>query len=352
MTKLFSIVALLATALTVSAQERFELGIGAGTSHPFAASAFKDSSTSGDVQQYWLGYGFDKNWGVELGLDNFDFDKSDMKSQFIDLAATYRFVPQSWVHPIAKLGLGSMTTKNIADDKNSGIGAKFALGLEADFKYISIGALANYIYADKVVILDNNAEKIKHAQAILPTAFLTVHNALEEDKKSEPVAQVAPAPVAPVVVKKDSDGDGVSDEDDKCPNTPAGVVVNEIGCSEKEKASVKLQVEFLKGKADLDNKFEGDVENLANFMKKFPNTKVDIEGHTDTTGSLKLNNTLSQKRAESVKAALVAKGIDASRITAKGYGPSRPIASNKTKEGRAANRRVMAEIAIVTDKKK
>jgi OOP family OmpA-OmpF porin len=208
--------------------------------------------------------------------------------------------------------------------------------------------LANLVYADKTIGTLTADEKATHAQAIIPTLFLTIHNELGVEEKS--VSEV-PAAVS-VAAPKDTDKDGVIDEDDKCPGTPAGVVVNSIGCSEKEKASVKLNVEFASGKSLIDSKYQSEVQNLANFMSKFPTTKVEIAGHSDTTGNAKANTTLSQARAEAVKQALVQAGVSESRVTAKGYGPTQPIADNKTKEGRTANRRVMAEISIEADKKK
>ncbi|HNQ00543.1 MAG TPA: OmpA family protein, partial [Bacteroidia bacterium] len=73
---------------------------------------------------------------------------------------------------------------------------------------------------------------------------------------------------------------------------------------------------------------------------KYPEAKLSVEGHTDNTGNPEKNVTLSQKRCESVKNYLVSKGIDANRLTATGYGDTRPIADNKTADGRAKNRRV------------
>lgn len=347
-------IAVLATGLTASANDhRIELGIGAGTTHAIAPDDFKNPAKTGDAVQYWLGYGFNQNWGIELGYDVFDFDGIDTKHEQIALSGVYRFIPTSFIHPLAKLGLTSHKAKFMAGgDDSTSLGAKAALGLEADFKYVSVGALFNYVYAQKIQPPVGN--EVKDAQALIPALFLTIHNALDtgdgDDKKSESVAPVAAAPV--VAAPADTDADGVIDADDKCPNTAAGTQVNAYGCALTETAHVKLNVEFATGKAVLDSKYDSEIESLAEFMKKHTDTSVEIAGHSDNTGSAAGNKVLSQKRATAVKDALVKAGVDAKRLTAKGYGPSQPIADNKTVEGRQANRRVMAEISVKTDKKK
>jgi len=120
----------------------------------------------------------------------------------------------------------------------------------------------------------------------------------------------------------------------------------------KELASLKAQqtergivltigdVLFATGKADLSANADKSVANLAEFLKKNPNRNVLIEGHTDSVGQDDYNLALSQKRADSVKAKLVADGIEAGRITTVGYGKKFPVASNDTKSGKAQNRRV------------
>lgn len=338
------VLACLIMPFSVKAQDRFEVGIGAGYTHAIGGEAFKNAAKNGDGQLFWLGYGLDKNWGVELGLDQMDFDGVRSRHQGISLDAVYRMLPENKLHPIAKLGLASVESKSALDAKTTAFGAKAALGLEYDCKYVSVGALLDYLYMSKT----DDAADLKNTQALMPAVFLTIHNALDASDE-DTSKSVAPA-AAPL--KKDSDNDGVADEDDKCPNTPAGVAVNKIGCSEKEKASVKLNVTFASGKTQLDSSSDAEVQNLAAFMKKFPDTNVEIAGHTDNAGADKVNKNLSQKRAEAVKAALEKAGVESSRLTAKGYGSSKPIASNSTKVGRDENRRVNAEIVVSVDKKK
>ena len=93
-------------------------------------------------------------------------------------------------------------------------------------------------------------------------------------------------------------------------------------------------------KAKLKPAGEEKVEEVVQTMKQHPEVRATVEGHTDSVGSEAYNQRLSERRANAVRDYLVAHGIDASRITTRGYGKTKPIASNKTAEGRAKNRRV------------
>lgn len=148
----------------------------------------------------------------------------------------------------------------------------------------------------------------------------------------------------------DADADGVADYIDKCPGTPPGAVVDEAGCPKKldKEVSIGLDVTFVTGKADIASDFTAEIAKVADFMKKYPSVAVTIEGYTDNVGGTKKNKKLSQARADAVKAALVAGGVDGSRLTALGFGPDNPIADNKTLEGRAKNRRVIAHAKAET----
>lgn len=158
-------------------------------------------------------------------------------------------------------------------------------------------------------------------------------------------------------MKADADGDGVSDVFDKCPNTPAGEKVDGAGCTlpkpeikqetkvivtEEDRKIVNEAIknlEFDFGKATIRSKSYPSLDKVAELLVQ-KNFTLKLAGHTDNVGSESANLKLSKDRAESVKAYLVSKGANASRVEATGYGESQPISSNKTEAGRQKNRRV------------
>jgi OmpA-OmpF porin, OOP family len=145
----------------------------------------------------------------------------------------------------------------------------------------------------------------------------------------------------------DSDKDGVIDCMDKCPNTPAGATVDKDGCMH-EQMTINLNVEFDTDKTIIKEQYIDGIKKVADFMKEFPKTTAAIEGHTDNVGTAAYNERLSKKRAESVRQYLIKNfGIKASRLTATGYGLTKPIASNDPEEGRQKNRRVEAVLQAI-----
>ena len=104
-----------------------------------------------------------------------------------------------------------------------------------------------------------------------------------------------------------------------------------------------IGIMFDTNKADIKPEFHDELDKVGNFLKEFPNAKGTIEGHTDNVGDKASNLKLSQRRAASVRDYIVRNfGIAPERITAKGYGLTKPVADNKTKEGKAKNRRIEA----------
>ena len=142
----------------------------------------------------------------------------------------------------------------------------------------------------------------------------------------------------------DTDGDGVLDKDDLCPNEP-GPESNK-GCPEPNDDEQKRLNQYAKtilfdtGKASIKFESAEILSQIINVLKKYPNSRFRIEGHTDSTGKRQKNIELSQNRADAVKIYLIQGGIASERLESVGYGPDKPIASNKTRKGRALNRRV------------
>jgi OOP family OmpA-OmpF porin len=188
---------------------------------------------------------------------------------------------------------------------------------------------------------------------------------LDSDRDGVPdYLDKCPGTPAGVAVDKDgcpldSDRDGVPDYLDKCPGTPAGVKVDKDGCPPEvvvvpahvKAAAAKrfcskpavLAINFDSDKSDIKPEYHDELKTVGDFLIYFPNAKGEISGHTDSTASNAHNQKLSERRAESVQKYISTKfKINPGRITTKGYGETKPIASNKTKAGRAENRRIVA----------
>lgn len=150
----------------------------------------------------------------------------------------------------------------------------------------------------------------------------------------------------------DTDGDGIADKDDKCPNE-AGIAELQ-GCPRPAAPTVKEQEQlnayaktilFETNKSDIKAQSAETLSDIIAILKKYPESKFAIEGHTDSSGSDAYNLKLSNERANSVLRYLVNGGIATERLSAKGFGESNPIADNKTAAGRQQNRRT--EINLV-----
>ncbi|MDY7036598.1 MAG: OmpA family protein, partial [Thermodesulfobacteriota bacterium] len=170
--------------------------------------------------------------------------------------------------------------------------------------------------------------------------------------------------VRKVFLAKDSDRDGVPDTEDKCPNTPRGVKVDKDGCpldtdgdgvpdymdrcpGTPEGAKVNAKgcwvienLLFDTDKYNIKPQYNSILDEVISIIRKNPDVKLQIQGHTDNIASAKYNQRLSERRANSVMNYLVEKGISKARLSAVGYGLTRPIATNLTPEGRTLNRRV------------
>ena len=141
----------------------------------------------------------------------------------------------------------------------------------------------------------------------------------------------------------DSDQDGIIDAIDQCPNTLPGVEVNEVGCPLRKKedlSQLRKGIQFKTNSSELTKSSFGTLDDIVGLLNKYDQAKIEIQGHTDDTGKPEYNQDLSERRAQAVADYIIKKGIATDRVRAAGYGATRPIADNKTKAGREANRRV------------
>jgi len=320
-----------------------------------------------------LGYEFDNNWAIRgmgewMALEP-DVGRGDVEGRFWHGDLLYHFGNDSQTRPYALIGAGDLWLEpdNASDhDRDTiylgGLGVKHRVNDSVDVRMEARGQ-----YGDEIDDWDG----------VLQVGFNYVFG-----RTSEP--EPAPAPVAAAPL--DSDGDGVPDDRDRCPNTPPNTPVDEEGCPLpkpdedkdgvpddldqcpgtpegakvdaqgcplrlEETVSMRLNVKFDFNKAELRKNDEPEVDRLATFLREYPETDVVIEGHSDSTGDAGYNQKLSQQRAQAVREYLVREHrVAPSRITAIGYGESRPTAKNDTEEGRAQNRRVIAVVSATETK--
>lgn len=267
------------------------------------------------IDQIELGY--DRSNGI--GLDEAtSTEEPDANYYFANVVKNIvNFTDNLKLYGLLGLGYMDYSAKVSGEDYDSGFG-QYGLGL----KYYWTDNFATKLEA-------RDAIRFNDGNHIL---FYTLGFAADFGKRY--------ADAAPATGCADEDNDGVCDNMDRCPGTPAGVVVDEYGC--EKIIRLNLGVNFATDSAKISPEYMEEIKTVANFMGDNPDYSVILEGHTDSTGSAAYNQKLSEKRAAAVAGALQNFGVDAAKISSVGYGESQPIATNATKEGRAQNRRVDA----------
>lgn len=322
---------------------RFGIGGGAGWAIPILGNDFDDAADEDFMYQFHGRYHFSAANSLELNFSRYDFEGTDIGAKTYDLLYSVRLAPKNRFSTILGLGVGAADLSNYNTDND----LKLSMKARAGFQYalsqdIYASAFVDYVYINKMVG-DQDDLTIGEIHALAPQLALTFYFGSAKEKKSAPAA----APVAAAATGlMDTDGDGVIDAKDKCPGTAAGQEVNGYGCMMTEKANIRVEVLFATGRSDITESNKAAVEELASFLKEHPETKAEIQGHTDNVGSDETNRKLSQARADAMKAYLIEKlEILPSRVSSYGYGETKPIASNSTSAGRSENRRVVAVIS-------
>ena len=309
--------------LAASSFGAFAQGQGAVEAEAFAKRYFTDSvrdMSNGNLFGGSVSYFLTEDVSLGLSYGEYHDIRSDdrqglngrknVKGNLSSLDATYHFgTPGVGLRPFVSAGVGHQSLSNLAPRTgrdhttfgNVGAGAKYYF-TENVFAKASVDGMYGF---------DNN-----QAEWMAGVGF-GVNFGGSTKPVAAPVAE--PAPVEPVVYEE----------------------VEEVA----EAVRVELDVKFDFDKADVKQDSYSDIENLAEFMKQYPQTATTVEGHTDSVGNAAYNQKLSERRAAAVRDTLVNQfGVEADRVNAVGYGKDRPVADNATSEGRAINRRVEASV--------
>ncbi len=300
----------------------------------------RDRAVDDDLQ-YGVGLGrhISPNWSLELNGSAGSFDAEvgggELDITAISLDALRVFNRPGAVSPFLSFGAGYIED-DFQIDAESSVLAQVAGGLLIDL--VDAGSFVLQLRPELRARWDfiDQPQEDRFVDLIAGVGLSFAFGATPA-----PVAPPAPPPAPPAPV--DSDNDGVFDPQDRCPNTPRGIAVDANGCPRK--GSVTLTgVNFETNSATLTADSRPALDKVAADLKKYPRLKVELQGHTDNTGADQYNRALSQRRAESVRTYLLEQGVNATQLTATGYGESQPVADNTTAEGRAENRRVAMDV--------
>ena len=338
-----------------------------------------------------MGYNRDKNWGVEgslgyvqteltsetvllyeylgiglLGLDPIELadldpllelytgaggtpDSYDVDEYNYNLDVLYHFYPEKKLVPFVCAGAGGTTIKypEGIKDKN-----EFSLNCGAGVKYFVNDKVAVRCDARNITMIEGpNTEEFKNIQEY--SAGISLLFGGEKETVSEPAVldsdgdgvpdyldQCPDTPRGVAVDKRgcplDSDSDGVPDYLDRCPDTPKGAKVDERGCWSFQADNVLFEFDKYK----LKPQAHPILDEVVVILKRDKDLRIEVRGHTCNVGTEEYNKKLSEKRARAVAEYLLNKGIDPKRLNFSGYGETMPAYSNKAEEGRSLNRRV------------
>ena len=294
----------------------------------FALGGGKHLGERWSVELNALTANFDRP-GLELDQTAYSFDalrvfaRADRFSPYLTFGAGYienDFTSDDLSGPLAELGAGLLI--DIAENRER----TFAFQLRPEVKL-------RYDWAD-------TPQQSTFHDTLFGLSFLFSFGSARS--APPPAAQPLPPP-APPAEPADSDGDGVLDPDDRCPNTPPGVAVDALGCPRTETVTFR-RVGFAFASAALTPAARSILDEVAAALKRYPQMKVELQGHSDSVGPESYNVGLSQRRAHSVRDYLISQGASAGQLAVTGYGERRPIADNRTGDGRAANRRVVMAV--------
>ncbi|HET8882392.1 MAG TPA: OmpA family protein [Solimonas sp.] len=292
----------------------------------------------------------DSTWGGGIDLAFYPVKRTGSISPFLLIGGggqyEDRFLDDGG-YGFADIGVGALFNLNKSGSAAVRFDVKeyfvFADDVDPSHDYLTDTRINLGLQFDLGSLFKRSSEKVVVVQSAAPTAQDTDGDGVV-DKIDQcpgtPDGTKVDAKGCPLVAAKDSDGDGVDDSIDACPNTPRGFKVDARGCATRDARIVLHDINFEFDSSRLTATAKAELDKIAVGLKGQPTMGLTIEGHTDATGPDAYNMKLSKDRASAARAYLISQGVAGSRLEAVGYGETKPMASNKTKDGRAENRRV------------
>lgn len=304
---------------------------------PMVFYSISDESRGPDVEdgagaRIIFGHRFSQHWAVEAGFvgDQLaDNSGPDISRAGLTVDARYDFSDGGFT-PFVLAGGGVLVNRTEGQDSDTNAVINLGLGFLWQF-HRSGTAIRSEVRAKQ--ISESNEDYTDFDVGV------GLHIPLDPENT---VAKTVPVPAYVPPESTDDDRDGVHNDVDQCPQTPASTPVDEKGCKIAETLTLR-GLQFARNSAAV-NLGGPELEQILATMQRYPDIRILVAGHTDSRSTEAYNQQLSEQRANGVKAWLVDRGIMPSRVETYGFGESRPIADNGTAEGRAQNRRVEVQI--------
>lgn len=324
------------------------LGVGAGTSHidPKPNSLWKITDNSDTSLKIFGGASFGEHWFTELSYENLgaatlkslnpteptaSWKTADYTAWALSGGYWLRGRTETW-DAYLKAGLSHLES----DDKLSSIhensSNQLVWGIGAEWRFTE-----KWFARVELTTYDKDART-------LGLSLARYLGSTRKNSKAQATPVIAVTKPVTEAINTDLDADGIINEQDACPSSPADSAVDSRGCPLLE--TVTLNVQFDTNKSVIKNGFMTEMNNVSDVIKRFGNVHVTVEGHTDWQGKQVNNQLLSESRAKAVADILMEKtGLKSENFTIIGHGELKPITDNTTPEGRYKNRRVVIMIS-------
>ncbi|MBC7538357.1 MAG: OmpA family protein [Bacteriovorax sp.] len=322
-----TLIALLALTFLVPAfpadlSHKFGLGGSVGFPIPIFGNNFNDVANPEWSASVHGRYHFDPSFGMDLNVSKEAFKKTSMHFENINLLGFWRMLGAAKLTPVFGIGAGVTRIKDYLPGSS-----KLSLLARGGIEYelmpaLSLGTLLEYQYVSKLMgKMPNGAAHILTPQLAF-TWYFGGEKEKSEMKAPEKVVEAESDIVS--VANSSTKRDEMNDE-----NKPA------------------ITIEFDSSKANIKSEYNAQIKKVAKKLNENSALTGVIEGYADSTGPALFNNKLSKKRAEAVRLKLIDYGVDKNRVRAEGFGEERPIADNKTAEGRQKNRRANVILIVI-----